>query len=273
MSRRRMYTLDRRIAEIAGSQGADYVVHVECVKPSYTSTEYRICGNIDLPPLISSYRPALFRPSRSGPTHQYTRQDSPRMYTPWGLYPHGYRVYVSWGPTLAYCDSMILGEGVVGLSCPGKPMDWLMTPLRRVARRMGYRLAVAERRLYSMEAVDRSAEIVYRRLEKRGVGPLLHLHMVGMPHLAVAVARRLVEVYGVPLDEVARLLEIHYDPDEGSGERNAVKIYVDYMCREGDTVACYASRMLHMPVWGELARYARSPRTTHTPARLHSIRA
>ena len=216
---------------------------LDCVKPEYRGPERRLCPELDCPPLISSRSPALLRPTPRGA--RYQRDTEFRVMQPWGE-ETPYRVFVArYGAIRTPCQLMRLGSTLI-LACPGEPERDKVSALVRVAKAMGYEFRVAVTRVYDVGTMKWLAERLPRL--KRVL-----LTARGVPQLIVAALRYAVEELGYERDELPAVYTC-YDPSTTSAERNIVKSYVDWMCGNGDEVACYASKYFHVPYWHEVVR-------------------
>jgi len=240
-------TRDRRIKEILEAQGVKYRF-IDCISYSYTGPQRKYCSDIELPPLISRRKPALFIPTPRG--LRYPRpEDGITTITPWGTSAPGYTIPIArYGLLRSVCTPMIV-KGTIMLICYGEPDRKYLCRILRVAKTYLVPVKVVSTRLYNVDTIKFYAEMVQRRRK-------LLLFPYGLPHLIMAGIRYAVEEYGEEFRELASKLVILYDADVRSRERNIVKNAVDYMCHSGDEVACYASKYYHIPVWHRILRYA-----------------
>lgn len=216
---------------------------LDCVKPEYRGPERRFCPELDCPPLISAHSPALLRPTPRGA--RYQRDTEYRVIQPWGE-ETPWRVFVArYGAIRVPCKLTRIGDTLI-LTCPGEPERDKARALARVAEAMGYEFRVVAGRVYDTDTVRWLA----------GRLPVLEKVLLtarGVPHLVVAALRYALEELGYERSELPAVYT-DYDPGTSSTERNIVKNYVDWMCGNGDDVACYASKYFHVPCWVEVVR-------------------
>lgn len=249
---RRVATCSAFLAAVLSTLPYVSVHHVQCVSPRYTGTQRRVCLRCKAPPLIvgrlfAERVPSLLVATNMGAVPAIDTTYAAETLTPWDTRVQGYVVPVArYGFLRGICVPMV-ADGVVTLLCNGVP-DWdALSPVKRAAARIGARVEVTYRTLYTDETPYRLADYLAGRIEREGRVEV-PLFPYGLSHVAMAAVVILVEEYGYkPGSEVA--VRPLYPYGVNDRERNVVKKANDYMCGKGDRVACIAAKGYHVPLW------------------------
>ena len=208
----------------------------------------RLCSEIVAFPILVSRRystniPAMFYYTPSG--IRYPRMGDATWLLPWDDKFYGFPILVGkYGPIFGMCDYRVnseAGRTTIKIECLGEPDEKYKRLINSTARFVGgWRIQWRIRRVYDESVLPLVASRIKEICES---------------------GRKLIVYWGpymlIPLSALAYLLEVdrknyigtcvtlNWLPSLDDRFRNMVKRALDYMCANGDAIACYASKVIH----------------------------
>lgn len=221
-------------------------IFVDCLSPRVKDS---VCDDIVAYPILvdnkySKEIPAMFYKREDGKVVK-PKQDKRLKYAtvvlPWESKYQGFPIPVGrYGPLMSLCDYYYDTESwELIIKCPGEPDREAMNAVNRVARIVGWGVRWQMRKFYDLSSMITVAERIDELCRR---GETIYVSWTPFIHVVFGALEYLSERKKRYIGTCVKLAEVL---DLGDKLRNQIKSAIDYMCSQGDEVACLAHNVIH----------------------------
>jgi len=206
------------------------------------SNPHAICEELVAPPLAAGrqYCDEVFSLFCVSGRKLTQPRRSKAIPTPWGESLRQPKILVGkYGLLATTCDHYVDSQGNVVLKCIGEPDSQQLEALEWAARMLGVDVKLHTLRLYGLPTVFAVARTIDNMCE---AGKTVTIYWTRAMHLPLAALEVL---YQQGKDYIGRCAKLAVVLPLKDKFRNMVKDAIDYMCNQGDEVACLAHHVIH----------------------------
>jgi len=225
----------------------DSVSQEQVWKCFFEDTHY--CKEITAVPIVVDIKyapqyPALFYYNADGTIRYPSSRRAYRLLSPWGVPRPGFFVPIAkYGLLASYCDYYIDEDRqVLVFDCLGHPDKAYKKLIDDSAKYYGLNVEWRLTKLYDYNILNR----VLRSLEELIEMDKVVLHWTSAMHLPFAAIYRL---YQKGIDVIGTKVVLVRTLRYNDRTRNIIKVANDYMCSNGDQIACLAKPVFHRTLY------------------------